>query len=279
MSIELQDDFSRRKARNLARLCSYTFFLVFLASVITTLLPPRFGDPQRLLGVIAEVLERSTLPAVALLFLFFGFSGDALPALWEFWLARWLRLLLRAAALFYLLSAMAVVGVGQQLSSSTLNSLDAQLRTTQDTLSEFRQQLEAETSVERLRQVVASQPQILQALQQEGTPLEQNSTLPELRQQVERLLTRAEANLLSQAQLARSNSFGQLARQMVRLSLTALFYALYYLGASFIWPRSLQATVERVLETRRLRQALEDDEQAEETSAEESVTDLGEEPA
>ncbi|APD48702.1 hypothetical protein BM449_11225 [Synechococcus sp. SynAce01] len=256
----MQDDFSRRKARSLGRLCSYTLLLVFLASVLTTLLPPPFGDSQRLLAVMAEVLERSTLPAVALLFLFFGFSGDALPALWECWLARWLRPLLRLAALLYLLTAVAVVGVGQQISTNASASFEGQVRTSQESLSEFRRQLDGETSVERLRRVVAGQPQILQALQQEGTPLDQNSTLPELRQQVERLLTRAEANLRRQSQVARANASGQLARQMVRLGLTALFYSLYYLAAAFIWPRSLQTTVERVLEARRLRQALEDDE-------------------
>ena len=195
MTIELQDDFSRRKVRSLGRLCAYTLLLVFLASVITALLPPPFASPQRMLAVITEVLERSTLPAVAVLFLFFGFSGDSLPALWECWLARWLRPLLRLAALLYLLTAVAVVGVGQRLTSDGVASLEGQLRTSIENLGKFRQQVDGETSVERLRALVARQPQILQALQQEGTPLDQNSPLPELRQQVDRLLTRLEANL------------------------------------------------------------------------------------
>ncbi|MBC1261448.1 hypothetical protein FQK07_09235 [Synechococcus sp. BSF8S] len=260
MTIELQDDFSRRKVRSLGRLCAYTLLLVFLASVLTALVPPPFASPQRMLAVITEVLERSTLPAVAVLFLFFGFSGDALPALWECWLARWLQPLLRLAALSYLLTAVVVVGVGQRLTTDGVASLDGQLRTSMENLGKFREQVDGETSVERLRALVARQPQILQALQQEGTPLNQNSPLPELRQQVDRLLTRAEANLSRQSQVARSNAAGQLARQMVRLAITALIYALYYLAAALIWPRSLQTTVERVLEARRLRQALEDDE-------------------
>ena len=68
-----------------------------------------------------------------------------------------------------------------------------------------------------------------------------------------------EANLRRQSQLARSDASGQLARQMVRLSLTALIYALYCLFSALIWPRSLQTTVERVLEARRLRQAVDDE--------------------
>ena len=64
-------------------------------------------------------------------------------------------------------------------------ALEAQLSTSLENLSEFRQQVDGETSVERLRLLVARQPQILQALQQAGTPLDQNSPLPELRQQVD----------------------------------------------------------------------------------------------
>jgi hypothetical protein len=263
MTIELQDDFSRRRVRSLSRLCAYTLLLVFLASVLTVLVPPPFSDPQRTLALINEVLERSTLPAVAVLFLFFGFSGDALPALWECVLARWLRPLLRLAVLLYLLTAVAVVGVGQQLTRSAASSLDGQVRTSMENLARFRDQVDAETSVERLRGLVARQPQILQALQQEGTPLDQNSPLPELRQQIDRLLSRAEANLRRQSQIARANASGQLARQMVRLALTALIYALYYLAAALIWPRSLLATIERVREARLARQAAEAEDPAE----------------
>ncbi len=259
MTIELQDDFSRRRVRSLSRLCAYTLLLVFLASVLTALVPPPFSDSQSSLALINEVLERSTLPVVAVLFLFFGFSGDALPALWECVLARWFRPLLRLAVLLYLLTAVAAVGVGQQLSRSGVASLDGQVRTSVENLRKFREQVDGETSVVRLRALVARQPQILQALQQEGTPLDQNSPLPELRQQVDRQLTRVEANLRSQSQLARSNASGQLARQMVRLAITALIYALYYLAASLIWPRSILATVEWVRAARLARQAAEDE--------------------
>jgi predicted PurR-regulated permease PerM len=132
-----------------------------------------------------------------------------------------------------------------------------------ENLARFRDQVDGETSVERLRGLVARQPQILQALQQEGTPLDQNSPLPELRQQIDRLLSRAEANLRRQSQIARANASGQLARQMVRLALTALIYALYYLAAALIWPRSLLATIERVREARLARQAAEAEDPAE----------------
>lgn len=263
MTIELQDDFSHRRVRSLGRLCAYTLVLVFTASMLTSLFPLPFADAQRTLAFLNELLERSTLPAVALFFLFFGFSGDALPALWECQLARWLRSLLRLVALLYLISAVAILGVGQQLSRTGVAVLDGQVRTSLDNLRQFREQVNGETSVDRLRGLVARQPQILQALQQEGTPLDQNSPLPELRQQVDRLLTRVEANVRRQSQTARANTAGQLARQMVRLSLTALIYALYYLGASLIWPRSMLATVERVRQARHARWAAEADLQEE----------------
>ncbi|MCP9817874.1 HpsJ family protein [Synechococcus sp. Cruz-9H2] len=257
MTIELQDDFSHRRVRSLGRLCAYTLVLVFIASTLTALVPLPFADAQRTLAFLNELLERSSLPAVAVLFLFFGLSGDALPALWECQLARWLRPLLRLVALLYLITAVAIFGVGQQLSRTGVAALDGQVRTSLDNLRQFRQQVDGEISVERLRGLVARQPQILQALQQEGTLLDRNSPLPELRQQVDRLLARVETNVRRQSQTARSNAAGQLARQMARLSVMALIYAFYYLGAFLIWPRSLLATVERVRQARQARWAAE----------------------
>jgi hypothetical protein len=257
MTIELQDDFSRRRVRSLGRLCAYTFVLVFLASTLTALFPLSFTDAQRTLAFLNELLERSTLPAVAVLFLFFGLSGNALPALWECQLARWLRPLLRIVTILYFITTVAIVGVGQQLSVTGVAALERQARTSLDNLRQFRQQVDGENSVESLRGIVARQPQLLQALQQEGTPLDQSSPLTELRQQVDRLLTRVETNVRRQSQTARAIAAGQLARQLARLSVTSLIYALYYLGASLIWPRSLLATVERVRQARQARWAAE----------------------
>jgi len=47
MTIELQDDFSRRKARSLGRLCSYTLLFGVPASCADNAAAAPFGDSQR----------------------------------------------------------------------------------------------------------------------------------------------------------------------------------------------------------------------------------------
>jgi len=85
--IELQDDLQPSQSSQLRDRLLLLHLVVWCssASVLTTLLPPPFACSQRLLAVMAEVLERSTLPgggAVVSVSYWF-FSGDALPALWE----------------------------------------------------------------------------------------------------------------------------------------------------------------------------------------------------
>jgi len=116
-----------------------------------------------------------------------------------------------------------------------------------------------ETSVERRRRWWPPAPDPA-ALQQEGTPLDQNQHAPELRHS-ERCSPGAEANLRRQSRWTRANASGQLARQMVTAWPHKHCLFLVYLAAAFIcWPRSVwQTTRERVLEAGSGR-LLEDDE-------------------
>ncbi len=247
-------DFSLGRARTLARLCAYTLLAVFLISLLAASLPLPLGDPQRALALLTELVERSTLPAVAVLFLFTGFSGDALPALWECHLARWIRPLLRAVIVLYLILAIAVIGLGQHLRATGTASLNAQVQGSVDGLRQMRQRVKAETDPVELGRFVASQPMLQQAFQQGQAPLGPSVPLGEQRQRIEALLDRAEANLLLQAQRRRADATGALFRQVARLTLVAIVYALFYLAAGLIWPRSVVATADRVLRSRQAQQ-------------------------
>lgn len=243
-------DFSGRRARSLARLSAYTLLVIFLISLVLIAFPLPLADPQRSLGLMAELLERSTLPLVALLFLFFGLSEQASPALWECHLAGLLRPLLRFVAVLYLLTAIAVVGVSQRQDSTGASALNAQLQSTVGGLQSLRKSVAQAPDAASMRRLLANQPGLLQALEQQGARLSSETPWLEQQQQLEELLDRAEVNFKRQAQQRRADSSGNLGRRSIRLSLTALSYALFYFLSSWIWPRSVVATIERIQEAR-----------------------------
>ena len=134
-------DFTSHRARSLARLSAYTLVLIFLISLLASLFPLPLEDPQRALAVLQELLERSTVPLVALLFLFAGLAGDALPAPWEMGLASWMGPLLRLVALGYLLTAIAVVAVAARLESTGITQLSGQVQSSLQELQNLRQEV------------------------------------------------------------------------------------------------------------------------------------------
>lgn len=254
MGQAVDTEFGARRGRTLARLAAYSLLLVFLISVLAAVLGSGGTDPARVLTLITEVLERSTLPLVAVLFLYQGFSAEAVPALWECRLALWLRPLLRLAALLYLLSAIAVAGLTPRLEATRVATLESQLQQGLQGLSGLRQAVERVDNPALLRRLLAVQPQLLRSFEAEGG-IAPDSPLDAQRSRAETLLERAETNLRREYQGQRAElSFG-LARQAIRLALTAFVYALFYLLVAQIWPRSLAATVERIRALRARREA------------------------
>lgn len=253
MGQAFDSEFSARRLRTLARLAAYSLLLLFLISALAALASGS-GEPARVLALITEVLERSTLPLVAVVFLFLGFSGDAVPALWECRLALFLRPLLRLVALLYLLSAITVAGLVPRIEATRVETLESQLQQGLQGLAALRQGVDRVDSPALLRRLLASSPPLLRAFASEGgtDPAE---PLDLQRERARKLLERGEANLRRDHQRQRAELSYGLARQAVRLALTALVYALYYLLVVQIWPRSLAATVERLRDLRARREA------------------------
>lgn len=253
----MDEDFSRRRAQSLARICAYTLLGIFLISLLAAALPLPMNDPGRAMGMLAEVLERSTLPLVAVLFLYFGMAEEALPASWECRLALWMGPLLRLAALSYLLTAVAVLSVSQRLDSLGVSGLNQQLKGGTVAIERLRQGVENAPDAPALKRLLSSQPALRQALVERGTAIDDRLAEPERRRQLLELIDRAGINLRLQGQQTRATASGNLARQSLRLTLTALVYALFYLLAGFIWPRSVVATLVRIREARQARMAEE----------------------
>jgi hypothetical protein len=233
--------------------------LIFLVNLVAILLPPPFLDPERTFRSLIELVERSTLPVVAVLFLFLGLTGEALPALWECRLARWFRPLLLVAALLYLVTTLTFVAVAQRIEATGIANSKAQIERSKQELQQLRSSLRSGVDEASLQRVLNSQPALMQALrQQPGGNWAERST-DERRQRLEELIDISEVNITRQALTTRANASGKLWKQSMLSGLTALFYGLFFLSAHLIWPRSLAATRERILKTRESR-LLEDPE-------------------
>lgn len=260
-------EFSERKSRTLARISAYSLLLVFLISTVAAALPFGFGDPGRVLALLNELLERSTLPLVSVFLLFLGLAGDALPAVWECRLARALRPLLRLAALLYILAAIAVVGIAPRQEAVQVENLSGQLERSLQGVAVLRAGIERAPDAPTLARLLGSQPGLRQAFEAEAG-IDSGAPLDRQRQQALQLIDRIEANLRRQGQVQRSTVAFGFARQSGRLALTAFVYALFFLLAAQIWPRSVAATLERVRQARAARLAEEEAEDEETAAAE-----------
>lgn len=262
-------DFSARRAGTLARLSAYTLLVTFLITLVGGLLPLPLGDSQRLFSLLTELIANSTVPVVALFLLFYGLAGEGLPAHWEWRLLCAVRPLLQLAALLYLLTALALVGVFLQVESTATAHHDAELRSGLAELKRLRQALQASSDATALQQLLASQPGLLQAVDasQLGGRVQPSAapapSVAERRRQAALLLDRAEASLRTQVTRRRADASGNLTRQVLRLGLSALVYALFHLVSSLLWPRSLLHTRESILEARAARLAMEEEQHAE----------------
>jgi hypothetical protein len=209
-------------------------------------LPLPLGDPQRSFGLFGELIANSTIPLAALVFLYLGFGGDSLPALWECRLAATLRPLLRAVAILYLLTAFTFFGLGRQLEIRGVKNLQTQVQNNLAGLQRFRQAVDSAADSAELNRLVDQLPGLRQALAEEKGA----ASLPDQRNRTDKILDRFETNLRLQAQRQRAELSGSLMRQSLRFGASAVVYAIFFLFASISWPRSLAATRARVLDAR-----------------------------
>lgn len=239
--------FSGRRTRSFARITAYTLLVLFAISALAAFLPPPFGRPERLFPVLGELLaERSTLPLLALVLLFAGFGGGTAPAVWEARLAALIRPLLRLVALLYLLTAVALFAVAGQIQSQGSAELNGQINANLKGINELRSQFRAAPDAGALRRLLEAQAPFRAVLADPGSPLaDPGAPLPQQRQAALQLLDRAEANLRSDDLRRRADASGTLQKESLRLTLTALTYAVFYLLASALWPRSLAPLLER----------------------------------
>jgi hypothetical protein len=236
-------DFDESRSRILARLSSYVLFLIFLVSVLTGLAPSEFGEPGGVFSFLNEIVERSPTALWGLFLLYFGFCGDARPAIWECRFAGLVRHFLRLLVLLYLLLALAVLGMGGKVRSRDVDNLSRELQRNTAALTRFRQLVVKAPNTNDLARLVSLQPGLSEALRQQGGGLDPATPLEGQRIAVFTLLERSKDNLRRQHLRSVATTTANSARVIGRLVVLCLLYALFYGLTSLIWPRSLAGTV------------------------------------
>jgi hypothetical protein len=208
-------------------------------------LPFPNADPVRQLNLIVELLERSSLPLVGTFLLYLGFCGDALPAIWECRTLLLIRRLLWLLVLLYILLAITFLSVSPRVEADRIADIELTLQQQQQGLAQLRENIDA-ANPDQLRAFLQRQPQLREALDQlpDATAAEPAANQ---RERTRQLVERLDANLRRQAQASRAQLSFAGSRSSARTVLTAFAYAIYYLLAAQIWPRSLASTFERVL--------------------------------
>jgi hypothetical protein len=170
---------------------------------------------------------------------------------------------LRLVALLYILAAIAVVGISPRQEAVQVETLSGQLERSLQGVAALRAGIERVSDTTTLGRLLASQPGLRETFEAEGG-INPGASLAAQKQRALQLLERVETNLRRQGQTQRANVAFGFARQTGRLALTAFAYALFYLLAAQIWPRSVVATLERVREARAARLAEEQEERIDE---------------
>ena len=231
--------FTPARLQSLCRLAGYTLLFEYLLLLFVGVLPLT-RSPERLLGLVAAILDTSSLPLLALPLLFAGFSRDVRPARWEWAFARSMRGLLLVVAVLYILLIPATISLGSSIQASGDLELQMRDRFTTRQFQDYRRQL---TRVERsddLKQLLLAQPQIRSLIGGSDSPLSPSfPTLEQQKRQALRLVDRLSTNSTQQFLLQRSNASGELVKQQFRLILLALVHSLYFSLGSLAWPSRL----------------------------------------
>jgi hypothetical protein len=241
-------DLSLGRLRALARLAAYALQLLFLISVVTSLLPWPAADGQRWLALLSELIERSTLPLVASVLLLAGLSGAVVPARWELAPIHRQRGLLRLAAGLYFVTALALLPLAHQLSEQRGQTIQSQLSQSASQLKALQQQVTGSDSLDSLLRLVPTAEQ-RQELEKAGDVEAARALLLQRLKNEAALQQRRGLSALAEAQ-------GAVWKNAMRLTLSALVYVLYFLLASLAWPARWPQLIERI---RQHQQQAEDD--------------------
>ncbi|MEI7953162.1 MAG: HpsJ family protein [Synechococcaceae cyanobacterium ELA182] len=207
-------------------LAALSMLTVFVLAMLSSVLPARLGDPSWQLAMVAALVDNAVIPLVALLTLHVagrldqrnGFSASLRDGA-----ARWAVLVVFG----FLLLAPLQLWNGWRVQQADVQSL-------------ARQERQAELRFQRLRAAVAeagSAAELQSRLQQLVGPglerLDERETLPELQQQLTRVLERNQRLLSQQLQRQRqqradARGGGGLLQAPLRGALSCLAYALAF---------------------------------------------------
>ena len=258
----MQPEFTSQRLRSLVRLGAYTLLLLFVIHGVSGWLPFPSDQPSVVLARIGELLERSTLPLVAVLLLYGGLLGRSLPSLWEWRLARMLKPLLLLVAALYVAAGGLLLPVSHRIETEGVKRLQSELSQARSQLKAYGAAVERSSSAPELQRLLANQPALVRQLRNSGNDPAQANNLAAVRQQTLVLVRSQAAQLEREAIRRESQARGELGQQVLRRLLSAAGLALFFLIAGLSWPSRLPEMGRRIAlarERRRLEEEEADD--------------------
>ncbi len=226
-------------ARLLAVL-SIVLLVVFLASVLSTALPPRLLDPQWQLALVAALINSAYLALMGALLLPLAVwvdPGNQRLRARRNALRRWAL----AAALGFLLLVPLQGLAGWRLYSTVKGSRQEQLSQASQKLADLRQAISSATSHQQLQARV----QLLFGPNAGLSPSERRTPIGELRPMLLARAEQASRQLMQQIEAQAAIKPDQLLKESLRITISALAYAIGFAFLAGVLPRGKAEAAQR----------------------------------
>jgi hypothetical protein len=214
---------SAKKFETLSRAASYCLLLLFFINTVTHFFPFPAANLDRWHFVLTQIVERSTLPLVASIFLFAGLRSGSFLSRFELRLIATQKNLALLAALFYLLMAIALLPLATARNSALRSSFDNRLSAVGKSYEQLAGAVQKASSLQELQAVVQAQ------FPQADAQLPANSNLENVKAA---FLSNLEGQrLIQRNQLVTelSGLTNSILLDAIRLLASSLVYAIYFL--------------------------------------------------
>ena len=148
---------STKKFETLSRAASYCLLGLFFINIITQFFPFPAANIDRWNFVLTQIIERSTLPLVASVFLFAGLRSGSLLPKFELKLISTQKKLALLASLLYLFIAIALLPIASTRNSALRASFDNRLSAVGKPYEQLAGAVQKASSLQELQAVVQAQ--------------------------------------------------------------------------------------------------------------------------
>lgn len=148
---------STKKFESLSRFASYSLVILFLINICAQFIPFPAANAERWSFVITQIVERSTLPMVASVFLFAGLRSQSLLPKFELKLILLQKRLALLASLLFLFIAISLLPIASARNAVLRASFDNRLSAVAKSYEQLASVVNKASSLQELKAVVKAQ--------------------------------------------------------------------------------------------------------------------------